>query len=151
MFAAQETLEEIDALPQSSTGAPLPALICDEHNLFLLYLDSAEEKTVIIKFQNFLIYKFGSPNDEALAGHPLYKAGLMPYGAFKVQGASWIAELEKMNAVHPRHNKDRFNAYSHFIFTFHDSTFECISMGMEFKTRNDTVKQCLRGLVDTFR
>ena len=35
-----------------------------------------------------------------------------------------------MNAVHPNHDRARFLARRrHFIFAFHDSTFECIAEG----------------------
>ena len=32
-----------------------------------------------------------------------------------------------MNAVHPHHRGDSFKNYRHFIFAFHDSTFECLA------------------------
>jgi hypothetical protein len=75
---------------------------------------------------------FGPPNDEAFGGHPLASRGLSPYAVFEVQQSSWIRKHERMNSVHPSHNRERFLAgIKHFIFAFHDSTFECIAEGFE--------------------
>ena len=71
---------------------------------------------------------FGPPNDEAFDGHPLASRGLTPYAEFEVIDSSWLRQLEKMNSVHPYHNRERFMAnLHHFVFAFHDSTFECIA------------------------
>src|SRR5262245_11285948 len=72
---------------------------------------------------------FGPPNDEAFYGHPLAARGLHPYGTFQVEHSSWIRQLERMNSVHPRHRPDMFRRLKHYVFAFHDSTFECIAEG----------------------
>ena len=72
-------------------------------------------------------FMFGAPNDEAFAGHPLASRGLHPYGAFEVRSSSWIRQLERMNSVHPFHKPERFQRLKHFVFAFHDSTFECVA------------------------
>jgi hypothetical protein len=69
---------------------------------------------------------FGPPNDEAFHGHPLAERGLHPYGAFRIVNSSWIRTLERMNSVHPHHRPEVFWKRQHFVFAFHDSTFECI-------------------------
>ncbi len=35
--------------------------------------------------------------------------------------------LERMNSVHPHNRPERFWQLSHFVFAFHDSTFECVA------------------------
>ena len=72
-------------------------------------------------------FKFGGVNDEALSGHPLYKKGLEPYQMHEVKNSSWIKEMNKMNSVHPYHSDKLFENNKHYIFTFHDNTFECIA------------------------
>ena len=68
-----------------------------------------------------------------MGGHPLIKNGLKYYSVHKVMNSSWIAELEKQNSVHPQHNKDFFlTDKHHYIFTFHDSTFELIATEGEY-------------------
>ncbi len=36
-----------------------------------------------------------------------------------------------MNAVHPYHRPAVFDAFHHYVFTFYDSTFECVAHGLE--------------------
>jgi len=36
--------------------------------------------------------------------------------------------------VHDRHSPARYSALRHFIFTFHDSTFECVAEGVTGET-----------------
>lgn len=117
-------LAEIKNFPQSSIGAPIPVVLSDEHKFFLCYYvediaegwngtpvqvgaDTEDEAVAIINFEKYRIYKFGPPNDEAIAGHPLFKKGLKPYSIFKLEGSSWITELEKINSVHPSHDKKK--------------------------------------------
>lgn len=147
MFEDADILEEIKNVSLPDTGAPNPTIIGDEQNLFLVYTTN-DDRTAVVKFENCLIHKFGAPNDEALSGHALYKNGLQHYSIFKVSKSSWLKDLEKMNSVHPRHDKGRFLAYSHFIFTFHDSTFECISAAMNFEVHSDAMKVCLKNIVE---
>lgn len=97
------------------------------------------EHVALIEFKRYRSYKFGSPNDKALSGHPLYSRGLRAYGAFEVNGSSWIRELERMNSVHPRHSSERFKVLHHYVFTFHDSTFECVAEGYEIAQREQSV------------
>jgi hypothetical protein len=134
-------------LPQSSIGAPLPVVVASEHRAAVVYYvdqtppdwDGADVRLVtaesdepwaIVVFESAYAHMFGPPNDEAFNGHPLYSRGLQPYGGFVVQSSSWIRQLERMNSVHPSHQRTRFmKDRIHFILTFHDSTFECIARG----------------------
>jgi len=143
---------ELKDVPQSSVGAPLPVVLCDEHTLLLAYVvedvssywnglsvhivapTTSVEAVALVEFRRHRAFSFGSPNDEAFAGHPLTSRGLHPYGAFRVKDSSWIRELERMNQVHPLHKPERFQALEHFIFAFHDSTFECVAEGYDIST-----------------
>ncbi|NQT91487.1 MAG: hypothetical protein HQ559_01905 [Lentisphaerae bacterium] len=81
----------------------------------------------IVKFPHASIFQFGLPNDEALNGHPLYKNGLTSYAVHRVENSSWIQELEERNSVHDQHDRERFlRDRVHYVFTFHDSTLECV-------------------------
>jgi hypothetical protein len=143
----QDTVVELKDVPQSDVGAPSPLVISSEHRLLLAYtiqekqsefngrvLTDADiaglvERVALIEFERYRAYTLGAPNDETLSGHPLYRRGLGPYGAFEVTCSSWIRQLEQMNSVHTRHNPERFKTLRHFVFTFHDSTFECVAEG----------------------
>lgn len=147
MFNSKNKIEELKGLPQSSTGSPLPRVISDEGNIFLAYI-CEDETTAVVRFKSYRNYKFGFPNDETLCGHPLYAKGLRQYGIYNVKNSTWIEELKKINSVHPYHDKKRFDAYKHFIFTFHDSTFECVAEGLEFNIKETSLKTTLKELAE---
>ncbi len=82
----------------------------------------------IVEFDSCSLTKFGYPNDEALSGHPLYARGLAGYGVYEAHNSSWIKLVTQQNrAVFPN-TPD--STQRHFIFTFHDSTFECVARGL---------------------
>lgn len=85
----------------------------------------------------------GPPNDEALAGHPLAARGLAPGTPARVGGSSWVRSLERMNRVHPRHRPEAFARLEHFIFPFHDSTFECVTEGLRALEREAPLAELL--------
>ncbi len=140
-----DTVAELTRAPQSSVGAPLPVVLANEGALLLAYLiedmpadwdgtsvrlvgpDSAEGTLALISFSRPYAHAFGPPNDEAFAGHPLAGRGLHPYGAFEIRASSWVRQLERMNRVHEYHRAEQFDPLRHFIFAFHDSTFECVA------------------------
>src|SRR6185503_18874015 len=95
----QDKVIELEDVPQSSVGAPLPFVMGDEHRLLLAFLledrpsdwdgstirvvspASEDESIALVEFKQYDVYMFGPPNDEAFDGHPLYSRGLHPYGA----------------------------------------------------------------------
>lgn len=147
MYAVDENDRVIilDAAPLCDGGAPLPAVVSDDHKLMLAYFvaeadpswdgktaksvahDTSGKVVAIVRFQQPYCHMLGPPNDEAFIGHPLAKRGLKRYAVAEVVSSSWIRGLEAMNAVHPFHKPELFADYRHFIFTFHDSTFECVA------------------------
>jgi len=126
------------------TGAPLPHLLANDDRTFLIFLvdrpdpnwdgttltvknpaDGRLESLALVEFVGCASVKLGSPNDEVLHGHPLHKKGLEGYTAQVVRNSRWLAELDRINSVHPQYNPDRWRKLNHFIFWFHDTTFEC--------------------------
>ena len=86
--------------------------------------DLGDEHVVVLDGVHSVM--FGSPNDEALHGHPLADRGLGAYAAHEVVSSSWIRGLERMNRAHSVHSAAACARLRHFILTFHDSTFECV-------------------------
>jgi hypothetical protein len=129
-----ERLVPIDPpLPEAEAGAPSPRVVANEFEAALAYCTSFRSggpKVALVRFAGADIY-FGPPNDEALAGHPLYSAGIQPYEFTEVLRSPWIAAMERRNRVHDRHNPARFSDLRHFILPFHDSTFECAAWSYE--------------------
>jgi hypothetical protein len=141
---------ELSSAAQPDVGAPLPLVVSDERHLFLAYIVSERDPAwdgsyvtvvspessglpiAIVQFRWPSAHMFGPPNDEAFGGHPLASRGLSPYAVFEVEKSSWIRKHERMNSVHPSHDRERFlKGRKHFVFAFHDSTFECIAEGFE--------------------
>ena len=81
--------------------------------------------TGIVELLRCQLTKFGYPNDKALSGHPLYKHGLASYGVYKVINSCWIKQMTEQNRMVFPDTKD--STAHHYIFAFHDSTFECIA------------------------
>ena len=152
----------LEGFPQSSVGAPCPALIATEQSLVLIFflededpnrdgetvrgvsIDSPEEQCAAIYFDRPSIHSLGPPNDEAFGGHRLAKVGLHPYGAFEVINSEWTQLLEKMNSIHPRHDRELFlEGKRHFIITFHDSVFECVAHGYRVELMPGSIKDLL--------
>jgi hypothetical protein len=91
----------------------------------------------VFHFPGSLCHMFGYPNEEADSGHPLSARGYHAFGVFEVKGSSWIAQLERMNRVHPAHRKEHYDDLRHFIFGFHDSTFEILAQDFSFELMTD--------------
>jgi hypothetical protein len=88
---------------------------------------ATEDPVIVVRFDAPYAWYHGPPNDEAFEGHPLASRGLHPYAAFEVQDSSWVRRLQRMNSVHEHHNSERFERLCHYVFAFHDSTFECVA------------------------
>jgi hypothetical protein len=128
----QDKVVSLDAVPRHSPGAPMPLVLASDIGVVLAFETAPRgEEVVILKFVRPRAHYFGPPNDEALTGHPLARRGLKPYGVFEVIGSSWIRSLERMNQVHTQHDRSRFERLRHFVFTFHDDTFECVAEAVD--------------------
>jgi hypothetical protein len=94
---------------------------------------------------------FGPPNDEAFSGHPLASRGLSPWIVQEVVCSSWIRGLERMNSVHPYHRREAFSAFRHFVFAFHDSTFECVAEDFSVSLMRGWVHDAVSRMAQTMR
>ena len=56
-----------------------------------------------------------------------------------------------MNSVHPYHKKAHFEPYRHFVFAFHDSTFECVARGFSFEVSRGSVHSALSQALEQMR
>ena len=143
---------ELEDVPQSSVGAPFPLVLSDERTIVLGYrirdaspacTDRPGESLALVEFELYQSYMFGAPNDEAFSSHPLAARGLHPYAAFRIDDSSWVRQLERMNSVHPNHNPNKFQELKHFVFAFHDSTFECVAKGFRISEYEGTLEGLL--------
>ncbi len=143
-------------------GAPLPFLLCNDYRTFLTFYISdpdpnwdgtdvnvihpaSEEKAslCLVTFKNCASAKLGHPNDEVQGGHPLSGRGLDGYTAQSVINSPWIKEVAKTNSVHSYDNPERWSLLNHFIFWFHDSTFECLAESYEIEVTSESMCELL--------
>lgn len=122
-------------VPQWDIGAPYPTLLqSDSRAILLYYLGDDPDFVGIVDFTHCSATTFGSPNDETFEGHPLHGSGFEPYRLMRVVNSKWVASLQQINSVHPRHDPQRRPVARHLIFPFHDSTFECVTGSFETST-----------------
>ena len=110
-------------------GAPLPAILKKEDRLWVSYVcrnpefpgwDSGAPSEhpgfviwcALLRFDGVSDYHLGAPNDERLATHPLYEAGLGFYGFYEALGSSRLVGTV---------------GKKHWIITFHDETLEVVA------------------------
>ena len=145
-----------------NVGAPLPFLLCNDDRTFLtFYVDhrdpdwdgsyvtvvdpasSVEIALCLVTFNGCASAKLGHPNDEAQEGHPLYGRGLRGYTAQIVKNSPWLAEVAKTNSVHPYDNPKRWERLNHYVFWFHDSTFECLAESYDIEVTTESMPELL--------
>jgi hypothetical protein len=90
--------------------------------------------TAIVEFSGCSLIKYGAPNDQGIAEHPLYPKMEGGYEIYEVLRSSWIAELGWENSDLARH----------FIISFHETTFECIAHDMKMEITHDPFELVFR-------
>jgi hypothetical protein len=116
------------------------AVVLQTENMTILTFIAASEppvgqylehdKTAIVEFQRCLLTRFGHPNDEARWGMPKYVN--CSYGIYEVKYSSWIKEVVAANRHSFPETRDDY-VHRHFLFAFHDSTFECLADDLSIK------------------
>lgn len=92
--------------------------------------------TAVVEFTGCAVSRFGYPNDEARSGIPQYRD--LSYGIYEVRDSSWVADLLRVNRFQfPNTSDEWIKRNRHFLFTFHDDTFECIARGLELEVVNE--------------
>jgi hypothetical protein len=143
-------------------GCPLPHLLCNDYRALLAFIvrepkrgwdgssveivsptDEIARPLALVEFAPCFVAKLGAPNDEVLDGHPLQGRGLESYTAQKVVNSRWLAEIEAINKVHRCYNPATWRERNHYVFWFHDTTFECIAKSFEVEVYQESVASML--------
>ncbi len=148
---------EVQDAPCPDSGAPLPFVIGGELELFLAYLTSepgerfssevkmmsadSSGNVALVEFTRPIAHMFGPPNDETFLSHPLATRGLSLYGVFEVIDSSWIRQLARMNKA--GQGWSPYDEMRHFIFSFHDSTFECIAKSLAANRKKGSLREVM--------
>jgi hypothetical protein len=158
--------EDIDFPVQWDMGAPLPHLLVNDAMATLAFLlgvrdpawdgtsvtvvdpgDDAARPLALVTFDPCVSAKLGAPNDEVFHGHPLAGRGQKPYGAQRVIGSPWLAELEAINSVHAQYNPKHWRGLKHYVFWFHDAMFECIATSFTVEIFREPMPRMLERMV----
>lgn len=143
-------------------GAPLPHLLRNDSKTFLAFYvrepdpdwdgsyvtvkdpgDGSVEALALVEFHGCASARLGSPNDEVFAGHPLSGKGLEGYTAQRVVNSKWLAELEAINSVHHCYDPARWRDRKHYVFWFHDTTFECVANSFTVELYRESMAEML--------
>ena len=149
------------------SGAPMPHLMVNDNRALLAFLlsepdpswdgsyvtikspaDEQPEPLGLVEFKLCVSAKLGAPNDEVFVGHPLEGKGREAYGAQRVVNSQWLKETEQINSVHPMYRPNNWRNLNHFIFWFHDSTFECIAESYKVETHQTNMKVLLNMMIE---
>jgi hypothetical protein len=166
---ANDTVVELGDMPRSSAGTPCPVVVAGDDHLFVLYVlqsvpegwydtwvkimspDSQGKPFALIVFHHPLAYCRGIPDDETLHGHPLYKRGLRPNGAFEIQNSSWRDGLMKMSRLQAAHRSESYHRYRHFVLAFRDTAFECLAETYSIRLGRGSVLDAAARVLDEMR
>jgi hypothetical protein len=163
----EEYAEPIDFPVKWDTGAPMPHLFVTDNRALLAFLLSepdpewdgtnprerspAEKEPLplaLVEFEWCLSAKLGGPNDEVFSGHPLAGRGLAAYTAQRVVNSRWLEELDTINSVHPRYSQETWRDLQHYIFWFHDTTFECLAESFKVEVHRIRMSDLLHQMVE---
>jgi hypothetical protein len=144
------------------TGAPMSHLMVNDNRALLAFLlsepdpawdgtyitpkspsDEEREPLALVEFEFCISARLGAPNDEVFEGHPLNGKGLEPSTAQRVVNSRWLKEIEAINSVHRMYRPESWRDRTHYIFWFHDSTFECVARSYKVETHRVSMKELL--------
>ncbi len=139
---------KLGVIPQDDSVGPV--LLQSDQNTFLVFSAQKETEfenngesscqrklgTATVKFNNCLATKFGHPNDEAALGMPKYSQ--LEYDVCEVKNSDWIKEHEEINNF--SFPGTSYSEFRHFVFFFHDSTFESISKDVRLDFSDKPIK-----------
>ncbi len=154
-------LIEITGVFQMDTGSPSPIILSTEGDMLILFLTQKDQRNVpsirgkteyetnvsMMKFTNCLKYTFGSPSNETLHGHPYYQLGLESYAFYEMKDSDMIKELQTIDKIHAYYNFEKWKYYKHYIITFHDNMFECVSTNYEFQEKSALIYNQAENLI----
>src|SRR5215831_12589090 len=98
--------------------------------------------TAVVELILCSVTKFGYPNDEAWCGIPRTRG--LAYGIYEVKNSKWVAEIVTLNQF-SFPDTTHWNG-RHFLFLFHDSSFECIARDLKLELRSEPYSQVLAEL-----
>jgi hypothetical protein len=106
------------------------------------HLDDADRRNVVLVWRRVKSASLGAPNDEALSGHRLWRAGLgdiLWLGI--VENSDLVDSLRRQNSVHPSHDPRRYDFLVHYIAPLKECVVEVVAGSMEVRRRVGTTME----------
>jgi hypothetical protein len=92
------------------------------------HMDDADQRCVVFRWKRATAVGLEPPNDETISGHRLYDRGVRDIlWAGEVQRSAWIADLERRNRVHARHQAELYEGERHYTFLLKENVAEVVS------------------------
>ncbi|WP_411028904.1 hypothetical protein [Spongiimicrobium sp. 3-5] len=157
-----EKIKIIDWKPKWDGGAPMPQVFSNDGKVYLTYIvadwdeesiedfrtlehDGYEGFHALVEFEGNT-FKFGIANDEVFSGLPLYGQGLE--WAQIVENSKWVAELKKIQKVHPYYDESRWENRKHYLLTFKDNIMEVIATEYKIEIFRTSSKRIAQEVVE---
>ena len=141
-------------------GAPMPHVFANEYCVFLSFLVADSPMTpsepvrltyAVVEFLRPVAHRLGSPSEDEQFSHYLYGRGQETYRAQRVENSPWLREMidmgKKANSEDDSDEKYWQQHIKHYIFWFHDSTFECLARGYEVHTYHDSINAVVERII----
>ena len=126
---------KLGILPEAAvSGAVLLQTETSAHLLFNAMRGGEDAGLAVVEFTRCLLTRFGYPNDEARWGISSYAH--VSYGIYEVERSSWIEEVVRLNRLRFPGTRDDY-VKKHYLFTFHDSTLQCLADGMKLEVTSE--------------
>lgn len=159
---AQSWAEILDLDVEWDGGAPLPHVVSDAATSIVVCRaeqrnsawdgttvrvvsasDDEAEPLLVFTFTGCRSIRFGLPDVDVLRG--LRIEGVQPWRAHRVHESAWLAELNRIESVHPTPSPVEG---VHYLFSFHDDLFEAVAQGFEVTRVRSTIRDALRDAVE---
>lgn len=90
--------------------------------------DDADQRNVVLVWAGVEFASLSAPNDEAISGHRLWRAGLNDVlWLGLVEDSELIAGLKRQDSLHPHHESRRYDFLDHYIAPFKECVAEVVA------------------------
>jgi hypothetical protein len=146
---------EINDLPRCEPNISQSRVFAAGPTVVILY-DAVDENWptsrtwAVVRFDGYLTYKGGGPNDEALHNHPLFPSGLEHYSLQEVIDSPWIRTESAI--AHKSGDPTRMVAgQRHFVFALKEDLFECIADSYTLVGLYESYDTAFAGAIESLR
>ena len=114
-------------VPLPATAAPVPFIVANEYKTLLCYrvLGAPPELRALVSFHGVHATRWGPVIDEHLSAHEFGRVGPGFYSPYQYSNSEWLDQA--IGAAVVASSPWFLGTLYHFVFPFHESTFECLA------------------------